>query len=282
MNQKDIQQNISGNYPSIGQKLSHEAVFMSVAKKAEKISTALYMVTDLIDSTDPIRQKLRLCSVELIGQTRRLSSAFSGDIYFDIARTINTSWELVSLIEVSSSVGFISDMNAKILKTVLIEFISSLRDKQKRESFSHMQDLKIGESLSDQITLSKKLFEIDEEESYKGQTIKDKEMSFIKPQIYKQEKAEKIKREFKSPQIEQASSRPNTSENKPKSSERKDKIIEIVREKNEVNIGDIATSFPDVSSKTIQRELTSLVEENVLLKTGEKRWSKYSLSQDAL
>lgn len=277
INQKDIERGLTNQLPQ-GQKLSHEAVFMTVSKKAEKISTALYMVTDLIEIKDPIRQKIRSCSVDLISQTRGLSSSFSGDIYFAVARTINTSWELVSLIEVSSSVGFISDMNAKILKTVLIEFISSLRDKQKRESFSHMQDLKIGESLSNQITLSKKLFEIEEDVS-ELESIKDKEMSFTKPVFKKVTSgsfnfSEKLKTE---------SIKTHKSEyQKPKSSDRKDRIIEIIKEKGEVNIGDISGSFPDVSSKTIQRELTALVEENVLLKTGEKRWSKYSLSPSAL
>lgn len=267
----------------LGQKLSHEAVFMNMSKKAEKISTALYMVTDLISVNDPIRHRIRECGVDLIAQTRSMSHSFSGDIYFVIARTINKSWEVISLVEVASSVGFISDMNARILKSVLIELISSLRDKQKRESFNQIEDLKIGESLADQISLSKSLFEVKEESVYKGQKesekmslIKDKEMSFITPKQIKKSEAE-----VKQTQVIE---RPSYSHkefsafiNKPKSNERRPKIIEIVREKGEVGVNDITTSFPDVSSKTIQRELTALVEENVLKRVGEKRWSKYSL-----
>ncbi len=49
----------------LGQKLSHEAVFMNMSKKAEKISTALYMVTDLISANDPIRNRIRECGVDL-------------------------------------------------------------------------------------------------------------------------------------------------------------------------------------------------------------------------
>ena len=275
-NQKDKTQ-VTSKDVSIGQKMSHEAVFLTVSKKAEKISTAIYMVTDLIESIDPIRQKMRSCSIDLIGQTRAMSSAFSGDIYFNIARTVNTSWELMSLIEVSSSVGFVSDMNANILKKVLIEFISSLRDKQRRESFAHIEDLKMGESLSDQITLSKKLFDVDEKETNislpekeikdTSEFIKDNKMSFIKKEKVSngQTNVKKINISTKKP-----------TDSSPKKSERKEKIVEIVRQKGEVNISDIASSFEGVSSKTIQRELTSLVEANVLLRIGEKRWSKYS------
>ncbi len=267
----------------LGQKLSHEAVFMNMSKKAEKISTALYMVTDLISANDPIRNRIRECGVDLIAQTRSMSHSFSGDIYFVIARTINKSWEVISLVEVASSVGFISDMNARILKSVLIELISSLRDKQKRESFNQIEDLKIGESLADQISLSKSLFEVKEESIYKGQKspekmslIKDKEMSFINPkQIKKPEPEIKEKDVAQIPPFSYKEFLPSI--NKPKSNERRPKIIEIIREKGEVSVNDITTSFPDISAKTIQRELTALVEENVLKRVGEKRWSKYSL-----
>ncbi len=282
INQKD--KNLSeSQIKTIGQKPSHEAVFMTMSKKAEKISTALYMVTDLINANDPIRQRIRECSIELIAESRSMTHAFSGDIYFSIARAINKSWEIISLVEVASSVGFVSDMNARILKSVIIELISSLRDKQKRESFSQIEDMKIGESLSDQISLSKSLFEVKEEVISKRQNlpenklaIKDKIMSFKTPSP-----------KTNTPNVpseEVALDNPSYSHkkfteyvSKPKPSERRSKIIDIIKEKVEVGVNDIMTSFPDVSSKTIQRELTSLVEENVLKREGEKRWSKYSL-----
>lgn len=282
-------------------KSSHEAVFMSMSKKAEKISTAIYMVTDLIEAGDPIRHRLRECGVELIRETRQMSFAFSGDIYFQVGRAISKSWEIISLIDVASSVGFISDMNARILRGVLIELVGSLRDKQKRESFSKIEDMKIGESLADQITLSKSLFDIKdtkEDVLYKGQEsvklsskIKDKEV-FLKSPVQDKAPAKK----FQLPkemiegtpietQIEEKNGQTYSHENfkefvqKPKAkvSERKDKIIEIVKEKGEVMIGDITSHFPDVSSKTIQRELASLVESGTLRKEGEKRWSRYSI-----
>jgi hypothetical protein len=262
-------------------KSSHEAVFMSMSKKAEKISTAIYMVTDLIEVGDPIRHRLRECGVELIRETRQMSFAFSGDIYFQVGRAISKSWEIISLIDVASSVGFISDMNARILRGVLIELVGSLRDKQKRESFSKIEDLKIGESLAGEITLTKELFEIKEEKesfqiestpmSFKGQNIKDKETSFTKPAS------------VQSTPLPKPSAPPKPKSLKPengaKKSERTEKITALVKEKGEVMIGDIVGHFPDVSSKTIQRELASLVESGTLRKEGEKRWSRYYLQQ---
>jgi hypothetical protein len=58
---------------------------------------------------------------------------------------------------------------------------------------------------------------------------------------------------------------------------RRKKILEVVRSKGQVTIHEFIQSIQGCSSKTIQRELTSLVLSGTLKKTGERRWSKYSL-----
>ncbi len=45
----------------------------------------------------------------------------------------------------------------------------------------------------------------------------------------------------------------------------------------EATIKDIAEVITDVSEKTIQRELNSLIEKGQVIRQGERRWSKYSL-----
>jgi hypothetical protein len=45
----------------------------------------------------------------------------------------------------------------------------------------------------------------------------------------------------------------------------------------EATIKDIAEVITDVSEKTIQRELNSLIEKGQVMRQGERRWSKYSL-----
>ena len=58
---------------------------------------------------------------------------------------------------------------------------------------------------------------------------------------------------------------------------RRKKILEVVKSKGQVTIHEFIQSIQGCSSKTIQRELTSLVLSGTLKKTGERRWSKYSL-----
>ncbi len=56
---------------------------------------------------------------------------------------------------------------------------------------------------------------------------------------------------------------------------RKDQILSAVKEGVEYSIRDIVGAVPGVSEKTIQRELSRLVSEGVLVKKGERRWSTY-------
>ena len=58
---------------------------------------------------------------------------------------------------------------------------------------------------------------------------------------------------------------------------RRNSILELIKDKKEVTIKDISTIISDCSEKTIQRELMSLISSGVLEKSGSKRWSVYRL-----
>jgi predicted HTH transcriptional regulator len=56
---------------------------------------------------------------------------------------------------------------------------------------------------------------------------------------------------------------------------RRDRILSIIKDKGEATIKDVSVLVTDFSEKTIQRELMSLIKEGVLIKEGERRWSRY-------
>lgn len=60
---------------------------------------------------------------------------------------------------------------------------------------------------------------------------------------------------------------------------RRDRVLGIIRDKGQVTIKDVSTAITDVSEKTIQRELIALVSEGIIVKEGERRWSKYTIRQ---
>ena len=60
-------------------------------------------------------------------------------------------------------------------------------------------------------------------------------------------------------------------------SDRQEAIIQILRSKGSSYIKDISTMIREVSEKTIQRELQTLINKGVIQKEGERRWTQYSL-----
>jgi hypothetical protein len=65
---------------------------------------------------------------------------------------------------------------------------------------------------------------------------------------------------------------------KDKTSDRRDAIISILNSKGPSYIKDISMLIRDVSEKTIQRELQALIDTGQILKTGERRWTMYSVA----
>ena len=63
-----------------------------------------------------------------------------------------------------------------------------------------------------------------------------------------------------------------------KKNSRQSIIIAILKRKKEIMIKDVFPLINGCSEKTIQRELSSMVQTGIIKKIGEKRWSRYSLA----
>jgi hypothetical protein len=61
--------------------------------------------------------------------------------------------------------------------------------------------------------------------------------------------------------------------------DRAERIKTVLEAKPQATIKDIAEVVTDVSEKTIQRELNSLIEKGQAIREGERRWSKYSIKK---
>src|SRR5690606_35478872 len=59
--------------------------------------------------------------------------------------------------------------------------------------------------------------------------------------------------------------------------DRRERIKVVLSAKGEATIKDITDIITDLSSKTVQRELNAMIEDNIVKRQGERRWSKYSL-----
>jgi hypothetical protein len=65
---------------------------------------------------------------------------------------------------------------------------------------------------------------------------------------------------------------------KDKNTDRREAIKSILSSKGPSYIKDISTLIREVSEKTIQRELQSLIDSGEVVKTGERRWTTYALA----
>lgn len=61
--------------------------------------------------------------------------------------------------------------------------------------------------------------------------------------------------------------------------DRAERIKTVLEAKPQATIKDIAEIITDVSEKTIQRELNSLIEKGQVIREGERRWSRYSVQK---
>lgn len=61
--------------------------------------------------------------------------------------------------------------------------------------------------------------------------------------------------------------------------DRAERIKTVLEAKPQATVKDISEVITDVSEKTIQRELNSLIEKGQVIREGERRWSKYSVKK---
>jgi hypothetical protein len=268
-NQKDIQKTSFNDYGHKGhstlESLSYKPSITSVNlrydvlnKKTEKLVTALYMVTDCMETEDSLKTKLRYLGVELLSDTYRLTISSSVEKHTKIVESQNKINEILSFLEIAYNIGFISEMNTNILRKEFSKLISELenyRDKEKHFVFTLKEDMfNVENDIKDKKTLSQTMsFTNSVHNNYIGQLKTNK--TLLNNQNDKQDRGEKIVKTIK------------------------DLITKT--SKKDVSIKDISESF-NCSEKTLQRELNELVSKGQIKKIGSKRWSRYEIQNQTI
>lgn len=238
---------------------SQDQSFVFVYKKTEKLATALYMVTNLFGDTEPMKWSLRTKISHLLSFIIGFKDVLESREY-EFSNEVKTKvLEVVSLLEVASRSGLVSPMNFSILKTEfmnLVHALSTLRkDVNERTQF----------------TLPKTFFDVP-----RGATSHIGQRPPVVTQIgdTEYEHIHKGQQQYVKDNMSLNESRHTGIFKK---TNRQSIIINLLKKKKDLTIKDIALVIRDCSEKTIQRELIALIEAGVLKKTGERRWSRYSL-----
>ena len=243
-----------------------------INKKSERLASAVYLVTDYLSNSDPIKWKVRQLSLEIMSHILVIGQKDIGEdirnSLLDFSTTSLKIKEILSLIEVALSSGSVSQMNFSLLRSEYIKLLTLLNnftDSSYGESFLFVREsdqlLKTAESSLDKTTT-------DLPTNSRGRDIKD---------ISKGHNMSE-KNVSKNTNLNLKTISPIKSKRQLTKDERKNKIILFLKNKDWVSIKDISELISEVSTKTIQRELNGLVETNVLNKKGERRWSRYKLN----
>lgn len=241
-----------------------------VFKKISRISSAMYVISDFIKDTEPLKFSLRSVCNNFISKT---------DLFKDNRTFIkHATGELVSLrllVELGISSKNISSMNGLILLKEIDDLLEILASETTHGSeylipkdFLRVDkneiDLKVSSPWKDHSPHSK--FPYASENSYighKGQINDKGQVKDNRGQINVTDRNRQIKRDLDA--VSETSSE----------FDRRNQILGIIRDKGNITIKDISTIIKDCSEKTIQRELVALLASGKIKKTGERRWSRY-------
>jgi hypothetical protein len=280
-NQKDNQEFLKTDTQKTGLSDTFEFNFKAFSvfatQKTEKLVTALYMVTDCMDTGDAIKGKLRALGVDLMSEVHTLVLSRSAEKHLSASQLVTSISQIISLVNIASTIGFVSDMNAKILQkefTLLSSEITRFKEQNSPSGSSNKEGaiMPVDGFTIDDSALAVNLPVYKEKTLLPSHFWEDNSKGHIKDtlrplQSFSQNKAER--------RISSAISDLNTKSFFDNKEERKHKILGLIKDKKEVSIKDISIAFSDCSEKTIQRELNTLVAQGQIKKIGEKRWSRY-------
>ncbi|MFZ2038556.1 MAG: hypothetical protein WAV11_01285 [Minisyncoccia bacterium] len=236
-----------------------------VNKKTEKLVSAIYLLTSLLNDTEPLKTKLRTEGLNLLSKSL-FSPNYSLSLRTKItAEFVASATEIISLLEVSKISRLISPMNHEV---IMSEFSSLLKVIEENNSPDNSS------------TISSSFFAVDQQVSPSVIPAQAGIQGF-------QSNSNVVNIKTKTP--ESASIKDNSEQDvfnktsKTKSVKtlekpnRSEKILTLMKKDKAMTIKDFATSIKDCSEKTLQRELLALVSKGLIKKEGERRWSRYSL-----
>lgn len=223
-----------------------------VYARSERIVAALYLLTNHIHESEPLRSSVRVHALSLLDVVLSIRDGMRSPESAEIVSLRSLIRLLISLVRMLVVSGSISSQNAEIMVESLDElgnFITTSQRSTLSENISFSrEDLDVAGSLiGHQGTSQKAIKDIKDTGDIKdNRSLKDtSSLSVIK----------------------------SSSD----LSHRRRSILEVLGSGRELGIRDISSNVPQYSEKMIQRELVELVALGFVKKTGFKRWSRYSI-----
>jgi hypothetical protein len=235
-----------------------DPAYLFVFKKTEKIITAVYLITNLISDMEPIKWQIRKTAVTLMSDMlglKRLPATQYKQAFTGIVVTIS---EIISLFKVASISDHISPMNSAVLQRefgLLIGHLESMHPS----------------ATSNNLVLSQDYFNVPEPIPSTTHASAGTMFPNGISRTFSSKGQYRTSNTVKDNQTQQVT-RDNLKDS------RHEKILQLLKTGKPLGIKDFVKEIKGCSEKTLQRELLSMVGKGVLKKTGERRWSLYSLA----
>jgi hypothetical protein len=235
-----------------------DPTYLFIFKKTEKVIAALYLITNLVLDSEPIKWQIRKVSIGLMSDILNLKRLSSSQHKQAITGIVVAMSEVISLLKVASISDQISLMNCAVVQKELTLLIG------------HLESLHPDAIGSRALALPQNYFDVPEPELILARTPMGTMFSGNLSRTFSPKGQYRTSVAVKDNQTQQAP-RDNLKDS------RHEKILQLLKAGKPLGIKDFAKEIKGCSEKTLQRELLSMVGKGVLKKTGERRWSLYSL-----
>ncbi len=272
-----------------------------LARKSERLTAALYILTALFSDSEPLKWELREAGALLLKDILSFSERSQSVTREAAGATARDVVRILSLLEIAYIADLVTPMNFTLFKKEVEGFSTALETRQRasrgggaspsplfEESFFtapggfHQEKAAaplrpLSASPVDAKTLKRRRDATrgaQEKSSSKGHTAIKDTVLYAQGQPEEPDAPSKLLTNRTIPSRKGHIIRIVAERLK---EERKDLILELIRKKGTTMIKDFSGVITGCSEKTTQRLLTELVLSGVLKKEGERRWSRYSL-----
>jgi hypothetical protein len=259
-------------YPNLSFMGGEYLIFL--VKKSENFARAIYLITNFLSDSEPIKWKLRTIATELIDKIMSFIREEKNKANDHRYKTYFLGYlsTLISLLNVGGESGAISEANMLLLKREITTFFPVFEYKiftiraVENDTIPVVKSVpakKSGKTRGRPRGSTKKMSVIEKKSAENvlyNSNGQEKKLFRIKSSLSKKAKETRTKERL----------------------ERQKVIIEIIKDKKKMTIKELVSVIKDSGEKKIQRDVLDLVDRGVLKTTGEKRWRTYSFAQSLL
>lgn len=226
--------------------------FIKIYNKACRLANALFAVSNLIKDEPELKDRIKALALEVVATSVNLKDLNKNEVKPVLLSIEKNVLLMMSLTDIAAVSGLISEMNGRILKEEFQAFIFVAKNFY--ETFENEHTSLIKSALNDDVATP----------------ISEVNQSLI---------VSSVKTTLPAP-MNRVAGLNNSSVNNhslKRKDTRKSTILNFIKSHNNVSIKDILPHIIGCSEKTVQRELLELINEGLVTKMGQRRWSRYSI-----